>query len=99
MIEVNGQLQINKGMTSKHWLGTTDMGRDIFSQLVYGARPAVLVGTSAAFMVVAIGTIIGLIAGYFIGFVDTLLMRLRDVAFGIPFERYVIVLVDLLAPR
>lgn len=98
MIEVNGQLQINKGMTAKHWLGTTDMGRDIFSQLVYGARPAVLVGTSAAFMVVAIGTIIGLIAGYFKGFVDTLLMRLTDVAFGIPFEPFVIVLVAFLGP-
>src|SRR5690625_7362165 len=49
-------------------------------------------------MVVGIGTIIGLIAGYFKGFVDTLLMRLTDVAFGIPFEPFVIVLVAFLGP-
>lgn len=98
MVRVNGQLQINATPNSNNLLGTTNMGRDIFSQLVYGARPAVLVGLSAAFMVVAIGTLIGLFAGYFKGRVDSFLMRMTDIAFGIPFEPFVIVLVAFLGP-
>jgi peptide/nickel transport system permease protein len=98
MVRIDGEVQINKSPNSNNWLGTTNMGRDVFSQLVYGARPAVLVGVSAAFMVVAIGTLIGLIAGYFRGRVDSFLMRTTDVAFGIPFEPFVIVLVAFLGP-
>ena len=79
-------------------LGTTNAGRDIFSQLIYGTRPALLVGFSAAFFVAVIGTIVGLIAGFFGGRVDALLMRLTDVAFGIPFLPFVIVLVAFLRP-
>ncbi len=73
-------------------LGTTNLGRDIFSQLVYGTRPALIVGFSAALAVSVIGTIVGLLAGYFGGWVDTILMRLADVAFGIPFLPFIIVL-------
>lgn len=98
MVRINGQLQVNEGPNSNNLLGTTDMSRDIFSQLIYGARPALLVGVSAAFMVVAIGTLIGLIAGYFKGRVDSFLMRTTDIAFGIPFEPFVIVLVAFLGP-
>ncbi len=79
-------------------LGTTNAGRDIFSQLVYGARPALVVGLTAAFFVSLIGTLVGLVAGYLGGRTDTLLMRLTDVAFGIPFEPFVIVLVGFLRP-
>lgn len=75
-----------------HILGTTSLGRDIFSQIVWGARSALLVGITAAFMVAFIGTIVGLLAGYFGGWVDALLMRLADVAFGIPFLPFVIVI-------
>lgn len=73
-------------------LGTTNLGRDIFSQLLYGARPAILVGFSAAVAVSLIGTVVGLLAGYFGGWVDTILMRLADIAFGIPFLPFIIVL-------
>lgn len=75
-----------------HLLGTTSLGRDIFSQIVWGARSALLVGLTAAFMVAFIGSIVGLLAGYFGGWVDALLMRLADVAFGIPFLPFVIVI-------
>ncbi|GAA0372169.1 peptide/nickel transport system permease protein [Bacillus horti] len=93
MIQTDGQLMFNQPPSKDHWLGTTNMGRDIFSQLVYGVRPALLVGFTAAFLVVVVGTLIGLFAGYFRGIVDNLLMRVTDVAFGIPFEPFVIVLV------
>ncbi len=77
-------------------LGTTNVGRDIFSQLVFGARPALTVGFVAAFFVVLIGTVAGIVAGYSGGWPDTVLMRLADVAFGIPFLPFVIVLVAFL---
>uniref|UniRef100_UPI0031013EE4 ABC transporter permease n=1 Tax=Neorhizobium sp. EC2-8 TaxID=3129230 RepID=UPI0031013EE4 len=66
-------------------MGTTSLGRDIFSQLVYGSRSALLIGITAAFMVALIGSVIGLVAGYFGRWVDAILMRLADIAFGIPF--------------
>lgn len=75
-----------------HVLGTTSLGRDIFSQIVWGARSALLVGITAAFMVVLIGSTVGLVAGYFSGWIDAILMRLADVAFGIPFLPFVIVI-------
>ncbi|MEL6236104.1 MAG: ABC transporter permease [Pseudomonadota bacterium] len=79
-------------------LGTTSLGRDIFSQLVYGSRSALLIGLTAAFMVALIGTLVGLVAGYFGGLIDTILMRLADIAFGIPFLPFVIVLAAFLEP-
>lgn len=82
----------------EHLLGTTNLGKDIFSQLVVGARSALFVGVIAAFCVVVIGTLIGLIAGYFRGWIDMALMRLADLALGIPFLPFVIVLSAFLQP-
>ena len=84
--------------SAEHPLGTTNLGRDIFSQLIYGTRSALLVGVTAAFFVVAVGTLVGLLAGYFGGWVDTVLMRLTDIAFGIPFLPFVIILAAFLEP-
>jgi peptide/nickel transport system permease protein len=79
-------------------LGTTSLGRDIFSQIVHGTRSALLIGVTAAFMVALIGSIVGLVAGYFGGWIDAILMRLADIAFGIPFLPFVIVLAAFLEP-
>lgn len=79
-------------------MGTTTLGRDLFSQLVWGSRSALLIGLTAAFMVALIGSIVGVVAGYFGGWVDTVLMRLADIAFGIPFLPFVIVLAAFLEP-
>lgn len=81
-----------------HLLGTTSLGRDVFSQIVYGTRSALLIGVTAAFMVALIGSIVGLVSGYFGGWVDAVLMRLADIAFGIPFLPFVIVLAAFLEP-
>jgi peptide/nickel transport system permease protein len=75
-----------------HWLGTTNLGRDIFSQLVIGTRAALFVGLTAAVFVALIGTVIGLISGYFGGWIDSVLMRLADIALGIPFLPFVILI-------
>ena len=79
-------------------LGTTSNGRDIFSQLVHGSRNALYVGLTAALAVAILGTIVGLISGYFGGWVDNLIMRLADIALGIPFLPFVIVLAAFLGP-
>lgn len=98
MIKENGKLMFNQDPSIKYLLGTTNMGRDIFSQLIYGSRPALIVGFTAAFFVMVIGTLVGLIAGYYRGKIGNILMRLTDVAFGIPFIPFVIVLVAFLGP-
>lgn len=68
----------------RHWLGTDFMGRDIFSQLLAGARVAFMVGVSAAFMAVVLGTAFGMTAGYMGGFTETVLMRLADMIMVMP---------------
>src|SRR3982074_2553149 len=81
-----------------HWLGTTNLGRDVFSQPVLGARPSLFVGVTAALAVAAIGTVVGLITGYLGGIVDRVLMRLADMVLGLPFLPFVIITVALLGP-
>lgn len=84
--------------SSQFWLGTTYYGRDVLSQLMYGTRVAMIVGILSAFFITAIGTNVGLVAGYFGGPVDAILMRITDVVFGIPFLPFSVVLVALLHP-
>lgn len=82
----------------RHWLGTTYYGRDVLSQVLMGSRVALMVGIIAALFLSFIGTNIGLWAGYFGGRVDSLLMRITDIAFGIPFLPFAIVLIALTKP-
>lgn len=65
-------------------MGTTHLGRDVFSQWLYGARISLLVAFCSGFVVFAVGTTVGLVAGYYKGTVDLVLMRLVDVLYGIP---------------
>lgn len=82
----------------QHYFGTTHLGRDIFSQTIYGSRTALLVGVIAAIMVTIIGTNVGLFAGYFRGRVDNILMRIVDVMYALPFEPFAMVLVMIFRP-
>jgi peptide/nickel transport system permease protein len=84
--------------SAKHLLGTTNYGLDVLSQLIYGSRIVLVVGLTCAVLIGLIGTNIGLLAGYYGGRVDSLLMRLTDLAFGIPFLPFAVVLVTLLKP-
>lgn len=79
----------------EHWMGTTNFGRDILSQVIVGTRRTLTVGFTAAFMAAFIGTNIGLIAGYRGGRVDNVLMRLTDAAYALPFLPFAIVLVGI----
>jgi len=84
--------------SKEHLLGTTWMGRDVFSQMVIGSRIAVLVGVISAICVAFIGTNIGLIAGYYGGIVDKILMRIVDIMYGLPFLPFALILVAVLGP-
>jgi len=95
----NGRVAKNMEPGAEFLLGTTNLGRDIFSQLVIGTRAALYVGLTAAVVVALIGTVVGLVSGYFGGLVDSVLMRLADVALGIPFLPFVILMAGFLGAR
>ncbi len=78
--------------TTAHPLGTDDLGRDMLVRLAYGGRVSLLVGFTAAICAAAIGTIIGLIAGYYGGWLDSLLMRTTDSVIALPLLPLLIVL-------
>ena len=93
-----GQLRRLQPPSAEHWLGTTYYGLDVLSQLVHGTRIVLIVGITCAVLIALIGTNVGLVAGYYGGRVETLLMRATDLAFGIPFIPFAVVLVALLGP-
>ncbi len=71
--------------SSAHWLGTNDIGQDIFSELIHGARVSLVIGVLAAAIAMLIGTVVGLVAGYYRGPLGAGLMRVVDVVLVIPF--------------
>jgi len=75
-----------------HPLGTTSRGTDVLSRLLIGARPTVLTGLAGGAVIVALGLLIGVTAGYYGGRTDDILMRITDFAFGIPLIPTAIVL-------
>jgi peptide/nickel transport system permease protein len=78
------------------WLGTDELGRDIWSQFVYGARTSLIVGLVAALMSVVIGTIVGLASGFKGGIVDEGLMRFNDFLLVIPFLPFILVILIIM---
>jgi peptide/nickel transport system permease protein len=72
------------GPDGGHWFGVDLLGRDVFSRTVYGARVSLLVGIAGTGVAVLVGVTVGLIAGYYRGWVDTLLSRFVDVVLSFP---------------
>lgn len=84
-----------------HWpyiLGTDAVGRDMLSRLIYGARYSMFIGFVVVSLAVIVGTLLGLLAGYYSGWLDTLIMRLMDVILAFPSLLLALGLVAVLGP-
>lgn len=77
-------LSVNRPPSAAHWLGTDQLGRDVLSRVIYGARASLLLGITAPVIAAMIGTTLGLIAGYFGGWADRLIGRVIDLLLAFP---------------
>ncbi|WP_025692512.1 ABC transporter permease [Paenibacillus zanthoxyli] len=82
---------LNKGPSAEHWLGTDKGGRDIVSRLLFGGRTTLWISLCVSAIIAGTGTVVGVLAGYFGGSADSLLMRITDVILSFPFLIFIIV--------
>jgi peptide/nickel transport system permease protein len=78
-------LHVRSAPDAAHWFGTDELGRDILSRMIWGARASLLAGVVSVAVAVAIGLPLGLAAGYFGGLIDTIVSRVADALLSIPF--------------
>ena len=89
---------INAAPSSEHILGTDNLGRDVFTRLVYGARVSLIVGLLATIMQIVIGVTLGLIAGYMGKVADFIIMRIIDILMCFPFFIVAISIASIVGP-
>jgi len=85
--------------SQKHLLGTDEMGRDILSRIIYGARISLLVGLLSIGLALVIGVILGLLAGFYGGVIDMIIMRVMDIMLAFPSILLAIAIVAILGPQ
>ncbi|HET7095663.1 MAG TPA: ABC transporter permease [Thermomicrobiales bacterium] len=90
--------RLQSPLSPGHLLGTDQLGRDVLSRIVWGARVSLVVGALAAAIAAAAGSLVGLVAGYFGGTADTVIMRVIDVMLAFPNVLLAIALVAALGP-
>jgi peptide/nickel transport system permease protein len=69
---------------AQHWFGTDELGRDIFTRILYGGRVSLTVGLFSTFLSILVGVVVGALAGYFGGWIDSVLMRITDAFLTFP---------------
>jgi peptide/nickel transport system permease protein len=89
---------VRKPPSFEHWFGTDEIGRDVLSRVIFGARASLLAGVVSVCISLACGVPIGLVSGYVGGFLDGLLMRITDALLACPFLILAIALAAFLGP-
>jgi ABC-type dipeptide/oligopeptide/nickel transport system permease subunit len=87
-----------EGGATENLLGTDDLGRDILSRLIYGARVSLTIGVVSVGLALTLGTLLGALAGYYKGWLDNLIMRFMDIILAFPHILLAIVIVAYLGP-
>jgi peptide/nickel transport system permease protein len=87
-----------KPPSAEHWMGTDELGRDVFARVVYGARISLRLGLVSVAIALSLGLTIGIVAGFFGGRVDTILMRIVDVLLAFPSLILALIAVFALGP-
>ena len=86
------------GGTTEHLLGTDQLGRDVLSRLIFGARVSMVVGFTAVIFAGVVGTVLGILAGYLGGWVDQVIMRITDAWLALPALTFAIFLAAIVGP-
>jgi peptide/nickel transport system permease protein len=89
---------VRKPPSALHWFGTDDLGRDILSRVIYGARASLMAGAISVGIALLIGVPFGLLSGYRSGFIDALISRITDAMLACPFLILAIALAAFLGP-
>src|SRR3954454_17061139 len=87
-----------KGGTYEYLLGTDQLGRDVLSRLIFGARVSMIVGLTAVLVAGVIGTLLGILSGYLGGWADQVVMRVTDTGFAMPALTFAIFLAAIVGP-
>jgi len=95
MTGIDPLIKTSTGPSMQHFLGTDNVGRDLFAQLMEGAKVAFIVGLSSAFISIVMGTVIGMISGYAGGMTDVILMRIADIIMIMPSLVILLILASL----
>lgn len=90
--------EIRHAPSAAHWFGTDELGRDIFSRIIYGARASLMAGVVSVVIAFVVGVPIGIVSGYVGGVFDTVVMRVIDAFLAIPFLIMAIALAAFLGP-
>ena len=90
---------ITQPPSREHWLGTDSLGRDVFSRLLYGARVSLSVSIIAQFVIILIGLPVGLISGFYGGWIDTIIQRVVDILYAFPSLLFIIVVMTFMQSK
>lgn len=87
-----------QGPSAKHWFGTDNLGRDVFSRVLYGTRYSLILGLLAIAISGTLGTILGLIAGFYGGAIESLIMRIVDIGLAFPSVLLALLVISIVGP-